>query len=68
MTRISHRDHKAKAAAPVSAHSNLHVTSSTGRLVGAIDVGRNLNEIDQQVRNITDQSLANIFELESDVP
>jgi hypothetical protein len=65
--RVSHRDDEAKATAPVSTHSNLCFTASTGRLVGAVDVCGNLNKVYEQARNIPDQFFADVFEFESDV-
>jgi hypothetical protein len=43
MIRIPHRNDEPKIAAPISAHCPLHLTTSTNRLVGAVDVGGNLN-------------------------
>src|SRR5262245_1161857 len=67
MVRISHRDDETKAATPSRTHANPGVTASTGRLIGAIDVGGDFNKIDQKVRYVSDQPPADIFEFESNV-
>ncbi len=36
-------------------------------MIGAVDICGNLNQIDEQVRDILDQSLTDVFEFESDV-
>jgi hypothetical protein len=64
---MSHRDDKAKFAAPVSPHSCLRIAASAGRLVGTVNVGGNFNEINQKVWNIRDEPFADVFQFERDV-
>jgi hypothetical protein len=67
LIRISHWNDEAKAATPVCTHSNLDWTTSACCLIGAVDVCGNLNQIDEQVRDIPDHFLADVFQLECDV-
>ena len=67
MIRISHWDDESKAAAPVRTHSNLRWTTSTYRLVSAVDVCSNFDEVDKQAWNVPDHFLADVFQLERDV-
>ena len=54
MIRIADRDHEAKFAPPGRAHSNLAVAPSAGRLVRAIDVSCDFDEIDQKIWYVPD--------------
>src|ERR1700730_9848771 len=67
MLRMSHRNDEAKAATPVCTHSSLRRTASASCLIGAVDGCGNLNQIDEQVRDIPDHFLVVSFQLKGDV-
>ncbi len=52
MVWVPYRNDEPKFAAPISTHCPLCRTASTYRLVGAVDIGGNLNQVGKPAGNV----------------